>query len=61
MMFEGLVSRQERNQLQDELCGDRLPGPQSMGNKLAGATADVDASRERGSRPRNCIAAFINE
>ncbi len=42
-MFEGLVSRQERNQLLDELCGDLDNfGPQSMGNKLDGATADTD-------------------
>ncbi len=41
-MFEGLVSRQERNQLLDELYGDLDSlGPQNAG-KLDGATAETD-------------------
>jgi hypothetical protein len=48
-MFEGLVSRQERNQLLDELCGDLDNyGPQSMGTKLDGATADTDVPSGNG-------------
>jgi hypothetical protein len=41
-MFEGLVSRQERNQLLDEIYGDLdSPYPLTMGNKLDGATDDT--------------------
>ncbi len=41
-VFEGLVSRLERNQLLDELYGDLdAPYPRSMGSKLDGATADT--------------------
>lgn len=48
MMFEGMASRQERNELLDELFGDLdSPYPRSMGDKLDGATADtVTPSRD---------------
>ena len=56
-MFEGLVSRQERNQLLDELCGDLDNfGPQSMGNKLDGATADTDVPVGNAASPDQEIA-----
>lgn len=43
-MFEGLVSRQERNQLLDELCGDLDSfGPQSRGDALDGFAFETDA------------------
>ncbi len=50
MMFEGLVSRFERNQLLDELYGDLdSPYPRSMGNKLDGATAETDVPSANGN------------
>ncbi len=43
-MFEGLASRQERNELLDELFGDLdSPYSQSMGNKLEGFAFETDA------------------
>ncbi len=49
-MFEGLVSRFERNQLLDELYGDLdAPYPRSMGNKLDGATAERDVTSGNGN------------
>ena len=42
-MFEGLVSRQERNQLLDELCGDlNSSHPMSMGDALDGFAFEAD-------------------
>ncbi len=42
-MFEGLVLRQERNQLLDELCGDLDNfAPQRMGNMLDSFEFETD-------------------
>ncbi len=49
-MFEGLVSRFERNQLLDELYGNLdAPYPRSMGNKPDGATVDTDVASKDGN------------
>ncbi len=50
-MFEGLVSRSERNQLLDELYGhlDSI-GPQNAG-KLDDATAETDVASGNGNAP----------
>ncbi len=49
-MFEGLVSRQERNQLLDELCGDLDNfAPQSMGNKLDSFVFETDVPSGNGN------------
>jgi hypothetical protein len=51
-MFEGLVSRFERNQLLDELYGDLdAPYPRSMGDKPDGATAETVMPSGDGNTP----------
>ena len=49
-MFEGLVSRQERNQLLDELYGDLDSShPMSMGDALDGFAFDADGPSGSGN------------
>ncbi len=57
-MFEGLASRQERNQLLDDLCGDLDSfGPQSMGDKLEGFSFETDAPSGNAASPTDQEAA----
>ncbi len=49
-VFEGLVSRQERNELLDKLYGDLdSPYPLSMGNKLDGFAFETDLPSGNGN------------
>ena len=57
-MFDGLVSRLERNQLLDELCGGlNSLGPRSMSNKLEGFAFGTDVP----SGERNTASSAYQE